>query len=352
MFDSLGQCKWRYAIIDGIRTDIVDVAQGAHGICPLCRNELVSRKGTIRNWHWAHVAGRSCDEWYEPKGEWHRVWQDCFEKSWQEVPVSKQVNGIEKRHIADIKTSNGWTIEFQYSHLSTNDILERQEFYGEMVWVVSGIRLERDRRMGEDLMKYTQSFESPEGLKYVVARVDDLPRYDFWTTVDKFVFFDFKGGFNMQQFDDQLLCLLPREINNERLFVIVPKKRLVESFKEGRERSLLIQLLGCRKAYKKKLEEIDKRRIEELRQGGAHMLMPGPARYAITLGWVQAWLWINGKITDCKIMEGVDIAVPSDTQGWLAIHCQAEYTKENYDGDIDYVRNPPASSQCNTRCVA
>ena len=142
---NLGQCKWRYAIVDGAKIDIVDAKKGIHGVCPLCGKELVPRKGDVRNWHWAHAAGRSCDDWYEPKGAWHRGWQDRFERSWQEVPVIKTMCGVEKRHIADIKTTNGWTIEFQYSHLSNGGISERQAFYGEMVWVVAGMRLCTDK---------------------------------------------------------------------------------------------------------------------------------------------------------------------------------------------------------------
>ena len=59
----LGNCTWRYALVDGVKTDIQDAVKGVHGICPLCGGELVPRKGKIRNWHWWHINGRLCDDW-------------------------------------------------------------------------------------------------------------------------------------------------------------------------------------------------------------------------------------------------------------------------------------------------
>ena len=59
---------WRYAIVDGRKTDIFDAASGDKGLCPLCGELLVARKGKIRAPHWWHKNGRNCDRWYEPKG--------------------------------------------------------------------------------------------------------------------------------------------------------------------------------------------------------------------------------------------------------------------------------------------
>lgn len=58
MFEDIGQCKWRYAIVDGIKTDIVDAEMGVHGICPLCKSEITPRKGQIRFAHVVSPHGR------------------------------------------------------------------------------------------------------------------------------------------------------------------------------------------------------------------------------------------------------------------------------------------------------
>jgi len=316
--NDVGQCKWRYAIVDGTKTDIFDAEKGVHGVCPLCGNELVPRKGDVRNWHWAHVAGRGCDDWYEPKGAWHRGWQNCFERSWQEVPVIKPICGVEKRHIADVKTTNGWTIEFQYSHLPNDGINERQAFYGEMVWVVAGMRLDRDKLKGECIMACQESFVSENGIKYLLARSSDLPSGGFWMERGKFVFFDFEGSFDKPVFDGDLLCLLPETIDGNKLLAIVPKSRLIENFRNGNERSFLDQISRSGQSYLEKYAEF--------------------AKFAITLGWVQAALWIKGRIAQPIISDGVSKDVPWGNRGWIAIHCQNDYTKDNYYADVQYVK--------------
>ena len=145
----LGKCTWRYACVDGVTTDILDAVKGCSGICPICGELLISRKGELREWHWWHKGGRKCDGWYEPKGEWHRWWQNHFVKDWQEVVLRKQYDGEVIKHIADIHTSDRWTIEFQYSHLSLSDISAREQFYGDMFWVINGTRLVGDSLNGE-----------------------------------------------------------------------------------------------------------------------------------------------------------------------------------------------------------
>ena len=61
-----GKCTWRYALVDGVKTDIYDAERGRSGICPICGEELIPRKGELREWHWGHKSGRKCDAWYDP----------------------------------------------------------------------------------------------------------------------------------------------------------------------------------------------------------------------------------------------------------------------------------------------
>jgi hypothetical protein len=61
---------------------------------------------------------------------------------WQEVVHSAE-NGI--KHIADVKTDHGWAIEFQHSAIKPKERRSREAFYGKLVWVVDGLRRQRDK---------------------------------------------------------------------------------------------------------------------------------------------------------------------------------------------------------------
>jgi competence CoiA-like predicted nuclease len=104
------------------------------GKCSYCGEELIPKCGTIKVWHWAHKADADCDSWYEPETIWHIEWKNNFPEDWHEVIVEKE----EKKHIADIKTSDGKVIEFQNSPICIKDIRDREFFYGDMVWVING----------------------------------------------------------------------------------------------------------------------------------------------------------------------------------------------------------------------
>jgi len=99
--------------------------------CPICKGELVSKCGDVMQWHWAHKSKEDCDSWYEPESNWHRNWKDLFPEECQEVTVGK--------HRADIKFPSGFVIELQNSSISSGDICNREEFYGEnMIWILNG----------------------------------------------------------------------------------------------------------------------------------------------------------------------------------------------------------------------
>jgi len=104
-------------------------------LCPLCKQEVISKCGEIKIWHWAHKSNKDCDSWWEPESEWHINWKNEFPKECQEIIIIKEG----KKHIADIKTKTGTIIEFQKSPISTNDIKERERFYGNnLIWLLDG----------------------------------------------------------------------------------------------------------------------------------------------------------------------------------------------------------------------
>jgi competence protein CoiA len=128
----------KFSVINGER----QTAQpNLSGQCPLCDQAMVAKCGEVKIWHWAHKGRRTCDPWWENETEWHRTWKDRFPESWQEV-VHEADNG--EKHIADVKTDQGWVLEFQHSHIKPEERRARDTFYPKLVWVVDGVRRTRD----------------------------------------------------------------------------------------------------------------------------------------------------------------------------------------------------------------
>jgi competence protein CoiA len=129
----------RFALVNG---QLQEAQPDLSGECRSCGEPTVAKCGEMRVWHWAHKGRRHCDPWWESETEWHRIWKDQFPAEWQEVihPV-----GDGERHIADVKTSQGWVIEFQHSYIKPEERRSREAFYPKLIWVVDGTRRQRDR---------------------------------------------------------------------------------------------------------------------------------------------------------------------------------------------------------------
>jgi competence protein CoiA len=126
----------QFALIDETR---VEAKPGLKGICPGCGEPVIAKCGTLRIHHWSHAGKRECDSWWEPETAWHRAWKNKFLAEWQEIILPDQRTG--EIHVADIRTAHGLVIEFQHSHIDSQERNARQSFYGHMVWVVDGMRL-------------------------------------------------------------------------------------------------------------------------------------------------------------------------------------------------------------------
>ena len=120
-------------MITGITRDNqkISATPGVIAFCPICNTELKPKCGAINIWHFAHTSKELCDPWYEPESEWHREWKQYIKNDHREVVISR--NG--KKHIADITTGTG-IIELQHSHLPFAERVERESFYGNLIWVV------------------------------------------------------------------------------------------------------------------------------------------------------------------------------------------------------------------------
>lgn len=130
----------RYANVNGEK---VEAFLGLVGECPGCNQTMVPHCGNIKIHHWAHKGKRNCDPWWENETEWHRTWKDQFPKDWQEAPHTDESTG--EKHFADVKTPQGWVLEFQHSPIKSEEKLSRNQFYKKIIWVVDGTRRMRDK---------------------------------------------------------------------------------------------------------------------------------------------------------------------------------------------------------------
>lgn len=174
----------KFAFVDGHRQEAHPNLKGA---CPACKRPVIAKCGEIRVWHWAHRGGRACDPWWEREREWHRDWKNQFPIAWQEF-VQHSESG--ERHIADVKTSNDWVLEFQYSYIQPEERRAREVFYcPKLIWVVSGLRRKRDR--GQFARAWNEG--TPVGAKNSpVRRVfsDGCRLLQEWSGSDAHVFID------------------------------------------------------------------------------------------------------------------------------------------------------------------
>lgn len=132
------------------------------GFCPGCKICLKAKalaSQHVRS-YWSHKSG-DCDPWYEPEGEWHREWKSRWPEECREVVIGP--------HRADVRTKEGLVIELQHSAISSDEILERETFYGNMMWILDarawdiGCREkvyvgESDEYAGETFPQYEVSF--------------------------------------------------------------------------------------------------------------------------------------------------------------------------------------------------
>lgn len=129
----------RFALVNDEKTD---PQPKLHGHCPHCGEEVISKCGRVKIWHWAHKSREVCDPWWENETEWHRAWKDNFPKEWQEISALDPET--RETHIADVKTSHGLVVEFQHSPMPPEEMAAREHFYGNMIWIVDGLRSEFD----------------------------------------------------------------------------------------------------------------------------------------------------------------------------------------------------------------
>ncbi len=195
----------KYSLVNGERNE---AQPGVVGQCEICSSQTIAKCGDIKMHHWAHKGKRICDPWWEKETEWHRSWKNHFPTDWQES-IHTAESG--EKHIADVKTIKNWVIEFQHSHLNSEERQARNDFYEKLVWVIDGTRRKKDKtKFFESLMKvaYVSDPKSPVRNIYRVLW-NDCALFRDWLNCPTPVFFDFGKD------EPMLWCLLPQGIDGQ-----------------------------------------------------------------------------------------------------------------------------------------
>ena len=118
-----------------VNDERVEAFSGGRGVCPVCGSEMIAKCGPHVMHHWAHHRPKDCDPWWENETQWHRDWKNLFPLKCREVSHTANDGEI---HRADIKTPTEIVIEVQHSTMTDAERQSREEFYGNMVWVLDG----------------------------------------------------------------------------------------------------------------------------------------------------------------------------------------------------------------------
>ena len=180
----------KFSLVNGER---IEAKPELSGQCPVCNYPTIAKCGEQRIKHWAHKGKRICDSWWENETEWHREWKGHFPEECQEI-IQYAEDG--EKHIADVKTVQGWVIEFQHSFLKPEERKARNAFYVKLVWVVDGLRRTLDKTQFINSLNHVNI-----GQNVKTVYLDDCALLREWSGIHAPVFFDFG--------EQQLWCLLP-----------------------------------------------------------------------------------------------------------------------------------------------
>lgn len=214
----------KYAIVNGERQEAQPKLSGK---CELHGCSVIAKCGKVKIWHWAHVGQQNCDPSKESETPWHRAWKDCFPKEWQEV-VHVAENG--DKHRADVKTDQGYAIEFQHSPIKFEERQSREDFYKAMIWIVNGLRQPNDKEKFIHFWRCTVPIKEKVEIWKFKGSIEKCPLLRDWADSNAPVFFDLG--------EDFLLGLLPKDFSEEERYLVgIERKTLVASLHRSPEKS-------------------------------------------------------------------------------------------------------------------
>ena len=121
------------------RVHIDDTHSNQEYYCPYCGAPLITKKGDIRQHHFAHKQDHLCSDSWERShsydlSPWHNEWQSLFPKVNQEVKLSLG----DTKHRADVMVDRT-VVEFQHSIMSVKAFDDRNNFYfnlgNKVIWL-------------------------------------------------------------------------------------------------------------------------------------------------------------------------------------------------------------------------
>ena len=216
----------KYAHVDGRRRE---AERGLSGTCPVCGSKVVPKCGEVRAQHWAHHRRSDCDHWWETETPWHRSWKNEFPSDWQEY-VQRAEDG--EKHIADVRTERGRVIEFQNSPITAEERRAREAFYGKMIWVVNGLRRQRDLPKFHKLLQ-SGGVVRVRPLTWFVPWMTECALLRDWRDSRVPVFFDF-GPHAVLPGEPLRWCLSPKKkIDAGALLIPVTRKDFIVVLRRG-----------------------------------------------------------------------------------------------------------------------
>lgn len=213
----------KYALVN---SDRQEAEPNLFGLCQGCNLPVIAKCGKVNIWHWAHYKKRMCDQWWENETEWHRAWKRLFLKECQEI-IQYAENG--EKHIADIKTNEGYVIEFQHSLLRSEERQAREDFYKKMIWVIDGTRRLRDKNKFIHIIERSKRVDM--GMLELPSDFDQCALLRDWVGSIVPVFCDFS--------EDILWVIWPKTIEKKVYIFKIERNKLISSFQEDNLEALL-----------------------------------------------------------------------------------------------------------------
>ena len=202
--------------------------KGGHAFCPLCEKPVRARCGNIRAHHWYHESLKECAYTaytHVHETPWHLHWKKYFDAEWQEIILTASDG---EKHISDVRTPHGLTIEFQHSPISEEERISRERFYssiGGMIWVVDGTKSKHDwNRWYNNRLLRESSLVLPGGGTIIENAKEMLPVE--WLHCAVPVFFDFLGTEPIDeviQEKRELACILCSKDQLKHLLIPIKK---------------------------------------------------------------------------------------------------------------------------------
>lgn len=186
----------RFALVNG---DRAEPQPSLVGKCANCGSDMIAKCGMYVRWHWAHKPRFDCDPWHEAETDWHLIWKDAFPSDCQESVQIDENTG--EKHVADVKTPSGVIVEVQHSRISEYELRSRENFYGDMIWVVDA----------RDVVWMTsRDLVCVEPMAYGFKLLSRTTLLERWSSATCPVYFDNTQNVYHDKVDDTL-CVLPPE---------------------------------------------------------------------------------------------------------------------------------------------